>query len=458
MRSVVRHAVRGMSSLALAAAVTVGAMGLPTTAQEPPPAGLTVVAAGEPVLLREQPGYDAVALATLGGGEAVDVVGAVTAATDGSAWVPVVVAGQAGYLPAGVVSSAAPPPPPPPSAPAAEGQDAPEAAPLAEAEPTAAPAPPAAPEAVEPAPPSPAASGAVEPAPAAPPDPSAAPTAPAASTASTFSDLNLRSGPSADADILRVLPPGTIVSVDGDPVDGFVPVTAEASSGWVAAEFLSNATAEPVAAGAAVDSATPATAETVAGSATPVPAPPPPTPTAEPRPATEAPEVPDRAGTGIAWPFAGGTWQVIQGYNTGTHTNRSAFAQYQYALDWARVDGDTAGQPVFAPVSGTIEWVDRGSGGLLMNAGNGYGVALFHVTLDGDVARGGVVQRGQQIGAVSGPGGDGYMSTDHVEIDVWVLSGSGHSSTPFTGPNAIAGQEFPDTGGANQHMGVQVTP
>ena len=167
---------------------------------------------------------------------------------------------------------------------------------------------------------------------------------------------------------------------------------------------------------------------------------------------------PGSESTGIAWPIAGGEWKVVQGYNTGTHTNRSGFAQYKYSLDWARVDGDTAGQPVFAPVSGTVQWVDRGSGGMLVDAGNGYGVAVFHVTLDRDLTRGGTVDRGQRVGTISGPGGEGYMSMAHVDITVWRLTGGGHESVPFVGPNAIAGQEFPDTGGANQHMGTTVTP
>jgi murein DD-endopeptidase MepM/ murein hydrolase activator NlpD len=162
--------------------------------------------------------------------------------------------------------------------------------------------------------------------------------------------------------------------------------------------------------------------------------------------------------TGIAWPISGGEWEVVQGYNNGTHTNRSGFAQYKYSLDWARVDGNTAGQPVFAPVSGTIKWVDRGSGGMLVDAGNGYGVAVFHVTIDRGLTRGGSVERGQQIGTISGPGGEGYMSMPHIDITVWQLNGRGHEAVPFTGPNAIGGQEFPDNGGANQHMGATVTP
>jgi murein DD-endopeptidase MepM/ murein hydrolase activator NlpD len=157
------------------------------------------------------------------------------------------------------------------------------------------------------------------------------------------------------------------------------------------------------------------------------------------------------------WPFAGGEWEVVQGYNGATHNNRGGFAQYHYALDWARVDGDTAGQPVYAPVSGTIQWADRGSGGLMIDAGNGYGVAVLHVTVEG-VSRGDRVERGQRIGTISGPGGDGYMSMAHIEINAWRLNGNGHESVPFVGQNAIAGQEFPDVGGGNQHMGARVTP
>src|SRR5690606_5907610 len=98
-------------------------------------------------------------------------------------------------------------------------------------------------------------------------------------------------------------------------------------------------------------------------------------PAAEPAPVAAAPS---NQSTGIIWPFAGGEWKVVQGYNNGTHTNRGGFAQYKYSLDWARTDGKTAGEPVYAPVSGAIQWTDRGSGGILIDAGNGYGVALFH--------------------------------------------------------------------------------
>jgi hypothetical protein len=50
------------------------------------------------------------------------------------------------------------------------------------------------------------------------------------------------------------------------------------------------------------------------------------------------------------------------------------------------------------------------------------------------------------------------MSMAHIEIAAWRLTDNGHESVPFVGPNAIAGQEFPDTGGANQHMGARISP
>ena len=385
-------------------------------AQETPASSPAAIAsAGEPVLLREQPGYDAAVLGTLGDGNPLDVTGEPVTAADGTTWLPVVAGGQSGYIPAGYVS--------------------------------------AVPTAVEPAAPLP------EPEPvlqtAAPPvtaDQAAAPDQAVAARLSgtsgaTTAETNLRSGPGVDSAILAVLPPGTPLSIDGPAENGFVPVTGNGTSGWVATQLVGDGAA------AAAPPAEPGVNVPPGDRAAPVPDAA--TSSTSPEP---APDAAKGDSTGIAWPFASGEWEVVQGYNTGTHTNRSDFAQYKYSLDWARVDGDTAGQPVFAPVSGTVQWVDRGSGGMLVDAGTGYGVAVFHVTLDRDLASGDTVTQGQRIGTISGPGGEGYMSIAHIDITVWRLSGRGHESVPFVGPNAIAGREFPDSGGANQHMGATVTP
>ena len=441
----------------------------------------SVASGGETVLLRDQPGYDAAALAELADGSALEVTGEVVTAADGTAWVPVVVAGQSGYVPAGYVGAAFT---------AAPADDA-EVPPPAEAA----------------------------------PEPVAA--APSGVAAATTTEANLRAAPSMEADVLAMLPPGTPLSVTGELENGFVPVTANGTTGWVAVDLIAEGTAgtAPAAPAPVADSNTPfdatamtdlnlraapdassailatipagtalrttggtqngyfpvehagqigwveGTALSITGAEATAVTPPtadvtPPGPAPLPDPVTATPdgapaEAERRArgeGTGIVWPVAGGEWEVVQGYNNGTHTNRSDFAQYAYSLDFARVDGNTAGQPVFAPVSGTIQWVDRGSGGLLIDVGNGYGVALFHVTYDRGVARSGSVERGQRIGTVSGPGGDGYQSMAHFQITVWRLNGRGHEAVPFVGSNAIAGMEFPDTGRANQHMGATVSP
>jgi murein DD-endopeptidase MepM/ murein hydrolase activator NlpD len=267
-----------------------------------------------------------------------------------------------------------------------------------------------------------------------------------------------------DAEVLQVVPPGTPLTVTGAAENGFVPVAGNGVNGWIDANLLGGGTDPALPPPVLASSMTGANTNLPAPeTANVVPAPDPATTTSATDPALASiappPDTSTGQTTGIVWPFTGGEWEVVQGYNGGTHQNRGGFAQYYYSIDWARSDGNTAGQPIFAPVSGSIQWADRGSGGILIDAGNGYGVALFHITVDRSVSRGGSVERGQQIGVVSGPGGDGYMSMEHVEIAAWrLLDGGGHESVPFTGPNAIAGQEFPDTGGGNQYMGATVRP
>src|SRR5215218_9914134 len=73
-------------------------------AQEMPAGGPTAItSSGEPVLLREHPGYDAAVLSTLGDGNPLDIAGEPVTAADGTTWLPVVAGGQSGYVPTGYV-------------------------------------------------------------------------------------------------------------------------------------------------------------------------------------------------------------------------------------------------------------------------------------------------------------------------------------------------------------------
>ena len=458
----------------------------PAAAQEaesgPVPGAGALVAAD--ALLRTQPGYDAAVVTPLLPGTPVDVLGGPIADPGGTRWYSVSFGGQAGFLPAGALAPGAPPA----AESATEPSTAPATVPIAEP-----PAPP-----TDPAADLPVASD------SAPAEPS--PPSPATATATDL--LNLRAGPSYDDEILRVLPPGAPVSVTGPAQGGFLPVAYDGTLGWIDAAYLTTGAAapapvtdQPPAAPADAAAVPEAAAAAPAGAATitaplnlragpaasaPVllvmPAGAVLQPTGAPQdgfypvafggqtgwasadylsfegdaasPAALAP-APSAAGAGIAWPFAGGTWEVIQGYNNGTHTYRGPTADYRYSLDLARSDGDTAGQPIYAPLSGTVRW--SGNGGILIDAGNGLGVAMFHLTLDGFSSRQSV-QQGQRVGVISGPGGPGYAGTPHVDLTLWQLGDGANVSTPFTGSNAIAGQDFPDTGAGNAHMGVTVTP
>ena len=83
--------------------------------------------------------------------------------------------------------------------------------------------------------------------------------------------------------------------------------------------------------------------------------------------------------------------QVTQGYNTdpgqgGSHYDCAEYPDsgcalttwnYKYSLDLVPTSGAAEGTTVLSPVSGTIRWIDTGYGGMSINLGNGWAVALF---------------------------------------------------------------------------------
>jgi uncharacterized protein YgiM (DUF1202 family) len=228
--------------------------------------------------------------------------------------------------------------------------------------------------------------------------------------------LNMRSGAGMSFSIVSVIPTGAEVGVTGGAQNGYLPVRYNGADGFALASYLSGS--KP----------------------------------SEPDPGSGV-------GSGlIVWPVKGGTWEIIQGYNGGTHQNRSSSASYYYSLDIAKVGGGTAGTPVYSPVTGTVLWTN---GGLLIDMGNGYGAALFHITIDGSISSGTRLTQGQYVGFISGPGQTGYAVTPHIDFTLWRIPNGGGSprySTAFTGQFAISGQAFPDIGTWNMHGGTRFTP
>lgn len=254
--------------------------------------------------------------------------------------------------------------------------------------------------------------------------------------ATTLSDINLRSGPSYNDMVLGIIPAGVELYPYAGQEAGFYQVDANGQTGWVAAEFLQVSVDYEQRAKRKRDQS-----GKVENS----------------EPADNA-----NAGSGgIIWPVSGGSWSIMQGYNGSSHQNQDSLWQYYYSLDIVRQDGESAGQTVYSPVNGVVRWTDPSTGGVSIDMGDGYAVAMFHVAFDGSFQAGTPVSQGQAMGQISGPGGPGFAGTAHVHFTLWTSDDNGNwdrEAQPFTGKYAIAGMNFPDIGGSYQYSGTTFYP
>ncbi len=233
-------------------------------------------------------------------------------------------------------------------------------------------------------------------------------------TAWTTANLNMRSGASTSSSVLLVIPNGSQITVTGALTSGFYPVRYGSTNGYASSTYITFTSPGP----------------------TPV-------------------------GGAIVWPVSGGAWEVIQGYNGSSHQNTSSTWQYLYSLDIARQDGQTAGIRAYAPVSGTISWYERSSGGITINMGNGYAVAMFHLTVDRGWEPGDAIQQGDFIGTISPEGGEGFVQVPHIHMTLWQTNDGGNwnrVAAPFTGQFTISGNDLPSNGTAYQWSGFEFEP
>ncbi len=255
----------------------------------------------------------------------------------------------------------------------------------------------------------------------APADTPEEPKIPEAVTRYTIAAVNLRDGASATSSVVQVVPQGTDVTFTGETQDGYAKVTANGVEGWIAAEYL------------AAD------------------------PPSIPDPAPEEPE----ESSLLAWPVSGGEWYVSQGYNGSSHQNQSSSWQYRYSLDLKRSDGNTAGQPVYSAVNGTIRWIDEATGGMSISMGDGLAYSFFHVLLDPGLQEGDTVTQGQYLGTIAPDGQMSNGGTAHLHITIWETADEGNWSRiaiPFAGNVAIEGAEFPASSTGNAYRGYTFNP
>lgn len=282
--------------------------------------------------------------------------------------------------------------------------------------------------------------------------------------------VNLRAQPNASAEIITVLDKGLTVQVTGRTSTLYSEIVAGSSTGWVSTQYLgtpgsetptSTSTAAPTGTVTATTTVIPTGTTTATTTAVPTTPAPTVSPTTGP---TQAPSVTPSIPAGdslIIWPIKGGTWEVSQGYHGSSHQNESSLWQYANSFDLVRNDAETAGQPVYSPVNGTIRWFDPSTGGISIDMGNGYAFAMFHMDVDPSLVVGQTLTQGQYLGTIAPPGGGGNGGFPHLHITVWATTDGGNwsrTAVPFVGQLAISGVEFPDTGASYEHTGYTFNP
>jgi murein DD-endopeptidase MepM/ murein hydrolase activator NlpD len=147
---------------------------------------------------------------------------------------------------------------------------------------------------------------------------------------------------------------------------------------------------------------------------------------------------------------SGETWQVIQGYNCGTHTNYD-----DNAFDLVNTAGRTRGAPVLAAADGTFWWWGDAGGSMIIAHGNGYYTMYSHMESHVPFAKGQFIARGTVIGAAGSAGAS--HSNPHLHFEMFHGDGISASNRYGVPLAFVEGYNFPDHNVCNEYMGVQLT-
>jgi len=183
----------------------------------------------------------------------------------------------------------------------------------------------------------------------------------------------------------------------------------------------------------------------------------------------------------LIYPFNGSNlnWRIITGYNTPSPSDHNcAIANHCYetdSLDFVPVSASAQGQPVVAPASGTVAWMDPSSykSGETWDSGysncmsiqidnySNYYLMICHVQFSQQYKSGQHVDQGSNIGMV-GPK-DVNSSGPHIHITLYYASSASagpteRSAVAFADPWSISGCSYPSNGQQGQYQGTSGLP
>lgn len=146
----------------------------------------------------------------------------------------------------------------------------------------------------------------------------------------------------------------------------------------------------------------------------------------------------------------GETWDIIQGYNCGTHDGWG-----RLSFDLVNSDGRTYGAPVYAAADGTIFFYAPASGSLILAHGDGYYTMYTHLSQRIDAPTGTFVERGQKIGEVGNT--HIYPTVPHLHFTFFKADGAYATNRRALELSFADGYDFPEDGSCNQYGGDVVT-
>lgn len=143
----------------------------------------------------------------------------------------------------------------------------------------------------------------------------------------------------------------------------------------------------------------------------------------------------------------GQRWQVLQGFQCGSHVGSQA-----RSLDLVNLDGPTSGTPVRAAADGTTFVWEGSTGTLIVSHGNGYYTMYTHLRQVITTRRGLEVHRGDVIGQAGSVG----TGVPHLHFTYFYAPDSGAYNRTSLELEFADGFSFRDASGCNQHRGAVV--